>query len=411
VSEQLDLFVRTPRQKEFVELAAGLADRFSERAGLHDQNNSFPTENFDELKASGYARLTIPVTQGGLGANLTEMMLAQERLAQGDGATALCIGWHLSLIGKVAETHCWPANVWARIAREVVEQGALLNSVGSEVQTGSPSRGGKPFTSARRLPEEGGWVLNGRKAFTSMAPILDYPLTSARIEGEEGSGWFLVPMQTPGIRIAETWDNIGMRATASHDLVLDEVHLPAEALVEEFGKPGAVRPSGRQDGAGWSLHIPAVYIGIARAARLFALDYARNRRTNSITGSVADLPYIQMAIGQMELDLLAARSALYSVAQRWDEAPELRHRLQPSLAGAKVLATNLAIQVVDRAMRITGIDGLSRKNPLERYYRDVRAGLHNPPMEDAALTMLARSALLEAGESAAAVPDLNPFKP
>lgn len=411
MTENLDLFVRTPRQRAFVELAGGLANRFAERAGGHDRNNSFPTENFDELKASGYVRLTIPVAQGGLGANLTEMMLAQERLAQGDGATALSIGWHVSLIGKVAETGCWPAPVWERIAREVVERGVLMNSVASEAQTGSPSRGGRPFTTARRLPGDGGWVLNGRKAFTSMAPVLDYPLTSARIEGEEGSGWFIVPMRTAGIRIDETWDNMGMRATASHDMILEDVHLPAEALVEEFGKPGAVRASGRADGAGWSLHIPAVYVGIARAAREFALDYARNRRTNSIAGTVAELPHIQMAIGQMELDLLAARSALYTVAQRWDEVPELRHSLQPSLAGAKVLATNLAIQIVDRAMRITGIAGLSRKNPIERYYRDVRAGLHNPPMEDAALTMLARAALKEAGEPGTASPDLHPFKP
>ncbi|HLN63456.1 MAG TPA: acyl-CoA dehydrogenase, partial [Symbiobacteriaceae bacterium] len=241
---------------------------------------------------------------------------------------------------------------------------------------------------------DGGWVLNGRKVFATISPVLTYALVSAGLEGQEGGAWFLVPMQAPGATVEETWNAMGMRATGSHDLVLNNVVLPAEGLVEPFGK-GRTCQVGTGGGAAWALHIPATYLGIARAARDFVLRYAWNRRPNTLPGPIADLPHIQAQLGQIEADLYAARAALYTVAQRWDDEPDRRHEVIPLLGAAKVLATNTAVAVVDRAMRVAGIAGLSRSLPLERYYRDVRAGLHNPPMEDAALANLARAALKE----------------
>ncbi|MEW8978065.1 MAG: acyl-CoA dehydrogenase family protein [Symbiobacterium sp.] len=392
-----DLFVQTERQRRFVALAAELADRFAGRAALYDRENTFPFENFSELKAAGYTRLTVPAEWGGEGANLTEMLLAQERLARGDGATALAVGWHLAVVGKLAETRAWPADATERIFRAVAERGALINSAASEVETGSPSRGGRPTTTARRAP--GGWILTGRKSFTSLAPALDYAVVSASFEGSDRGGWFLVRMQSPGVTVAETWDALGMRATGSHDLILQDVTVEDDDLLEEFG-PGSTCQVGMGAGAGWALHIPAVYLGIARAAQDFALAYARNRRPNSLPGPIADQPHIQALLGQNEVDLLAGGSTLYTVANRWDAEPGRRGDLVPLLGAAKVLAVNLALQVVDRAMRVAGIAGLSRQLPLERLYRDVRAGLHNPPMEDAVLRSPARAALARRASAA-----------
>jgi alkylation response protein AidB-like acyl-CoA dehydrogenase len=391
-----DLFVRTPGQQRAVAMAAALAEGFVDRAAEHDREGTFPYVNFAELRASGYPRLTVPKEFGGDGATLVETLLAQERLARGDGSTALGIGWHLALMGKLSETRAWPAHVYDRVMREVVERGALLNSVASEVETGSPSRGGRPTTTARPAPDSG-WVLTGRKMYATISPVLNYALVSAGIDGQEGGGWFLVPMQTPGVQVVETWDSMSMRATGSHDLVLSDVRLPADALVEPFGK-GRTCQVGTGGGAAWALHIPATYLGIARAARDYVLRYAWNRRPNTMPGPIADLPHIQAHLGQIEADLYGARCALFMVAQRWDEEPDQRHELVPLLGAAKVLATNTAVSVVDRAMRVAGIAGLSRSLPLERYYRDVRAGLHNPPMEDAALTALARAALKEVAQ-------------
>jgi len=385
-----DLFVRTERQRRFVALAGQLADRFAQRAAVHDRENSFPFENFDELRTTGYSRLTVPAEFGGEGASLTELLLAQERLARGDASTALGIGWHLAVVGKLAETRTWPAAAAELVFRDVARRGALVNSAASEVETGSPSRGGRPTTTARRVP--GGWRLTGRKAFTSLAPVLDYAVVSASFEGTDGGGWFLVRVWSPGVAVEETWDALGMRATGSHDLVLQDVFVEDGDLVEEFGRSSTCQV-GMGAGAGWALHIPAVYLGIARAAQDFALEYARTRRPNSLAGPIADQPHVRALLGQNEIDLLAARSTLYTVSNRWDDEPERRLELVPLLGAAKVLAVNLALQIVDRAMRVTGIAGLSRQLPLERLYRDVRAGLHNPPMEDAVLVNLARAAL------------------
>jgi len=200
-------------------------------------------------------------------------------------------------------------------------------------------------------------------------------------------------MWSPGVTVEETWDVLGMRATGSHDLVLKDVAVEEGDLVEVFGRNSSTCQVGTGSGAGWALHIPAVYLGIARAAQDFALEYARTRRPNSLAGPIADLPHIQALLGQNELDLLAARSTLYTVSNQWDAEPDRRGGLVPLLGAAKVLATNLALQIVDRAMRVAGIQGLSRHLPLERLYRDVRAGLHNPPMEDSVLANLARAAI------------------
>lgn len=388
-----DLFIRTERQERFVALAGALADRFAERSAIHDRENSFPFDNFDELRSTGYSRLTVPAEWGGEGATLTEMLLAQERLARGDGATALGIGWHLAVIGKLAETRAWPPAAAELVFHDVAQRGALINSAASEVETGSPSRGGRPTTTARAVP--GGWRLTGRKSFTSLAPIIDYAVVSASFEGTDGGGWFLVRMWNPGVAVVETWDALGMRATGSHDLLLQDVAVEDGDLVEEFGRSSSTCQVGTGAGAGWALHIPAVYLGIARAARDFALEYAQTRRPNTLAGPIADQPHIRALLGQNEVDLLAARSTLYTVANQWDAEPERRLELVPLLGAAKVLATNLALQIVDRAMRVAGIAGLSRRLPLERLYRDVRAGLHNPPMEDSVLANLARAAIAQ----------------
>src|SRR5690606_8122225 len=153
----------------------------------------------------------------------------------------------------------------------------------------------------------------------------------------DGGGWFLVQTGSPGVTVVETWDALGMRATGSHDLVLEDVFVEDGDLLETFGR-GNTCQVGTGDGAGWALHIPAVYLGIARAAHGFAVEYARTRRPNSLPGPIADQPHIQALLGQNEIDLLAARSALYTVADRWDAEPERRGELAPLLGAAKVLA-------------------------------------------------------------------------
>lgn len=391
-----DPYVRNEREAEIALRSERLARIFAERAPLHDRDGSFPFDNFADLREAGYMKLTVPREYGGDEASLYELVLAQDYLARGDGSTALAVGWHVGLMLQLRCTKSWPERLYARFCEEVVREGAMINNFASERATGSPSRGGRPETTAVRT--EGGWLLSGRKIFSTLSPILEQFTVSAYVEDEGKTGLFFV-RKGAGVTIEETWDTLGMRSTGSHDVVLDGVFVPEEERLD--GEP---RSEGISDHGGALLHIPACYIGIAHAARDCAVRFAVSYKPNSLQGAIAGHPNVERQIGEMEAELLTARSFLYGVADRWDRDPEGRAALKPELGLAKKLATNSAIRIVDMAMRIVGGSSLSRSLPLERLYRDVRAGLHNPPMDDAVTAMLARRAVAEgmpgAGERA-----------
>ncbi|NIK74945.1 alkylation response protein AidB-like acyl-CoA dehydrogenase [Paenibacillus castaneae] len=386
---QIDRFVRNEREARIAAEIDELAKKFAERSTKHDREGSFPHENVADLRQAGYLKLTVPRAYGGDEASLYELVLAQDHLARGDGSTALAVGWHLGQVMQLRINESWPDELYRSLCEEIVGKGVTINSFASERATGSPSRGGKPETSAVRT--EAGWLISGRKTYSTLSPDVTYFTLSASIEGEDRIGEFLVRMGS-GITIEETWDTLGMRATGSHDLVLDNVFVPhGETLegAEIKSKAGTAYDSAPL------LHIPACYIGIAHAARDFAIKFAKNYRPNSLPGPISELPNIQRQIGEMEAELITARTLLYSVADRWDHVPSERSALKQELGLAKYVATNSAIHIVDKAMRIVGAASLSRKLPLERMYRDVRAGLHNPPMDDIALNNLAQRAIAE----------------
>src|SRR2546426_9907113 len=97
--------LHTERERRFIDMAAGLADDFAQRAAQHDENESFPFENYEQMRECGYTNLIIPEEFGGLGASLLERVKAQERLAQGDGATALAINMHFNVLGLLVDLH------------------------------------------------------------------------------------------------------------------------------------------------------------------------------------------------------------------------------------------------------------------------------------------------------------------
>ncbi len=372
-------------RKERLQAVKEIAKNFKERAYTHDLEGSFPYENYEDLRRIHFPALTIPTALGGAGISLEEMLQLQSEIAKQDGSTGLAIGWHMGISKNLGETDVWDQSLYEEFAQDVLAKGALINNAASEPATGSPTRGGRPETTAVKVAD--GWVLNGRKTFTTLSPVLDYIAVSAGIEGSTEVGSFLVKRDLPGVSIEETWDSIAMSATGSHDLVLKDVKVRPQDLAQ-YLTPGKKEPQG------WLLHIPAVYFGIASGAYEEALHFANTYSSNAMTGTVGQFPTVQQKIGQIRVKLMEMEYFLFGVARKWDESTlEERLAMGDELGAVKVAIVNQALEVVDLAMRIVGARSLSQKHPLSRAYRDVRAGLHNPPMEDMVYTNLAKSVL------------------
>ncbi|EZH65863.1 acyl-CoA dehydrogenase [Bacillaceae bacterium JMAK1] len=377
-----DMFALS-NQQERKEFLAKTVEAFAERAHQHDAEGSFPHENFTTLKSIRYPGLSVPKEYGGKGISLTELLELQEIIAKADGSTALSIGWHMGIIMTLGEKGTWDEAVYREVVNDVIENGALLNNAASEPATGSPTRGGRPETTAVKV--DGGYEITGRKTFTTLAPTLDYFVVSAAIEGSDEVGNFLIRRDLDGVAVKNTWDALGMRATGSDDLILNRVIVRDKDYVETL-------TPGFKDAAGWLLHIPVTYLGIASAALSYSASAANNYSPNSIDGTIADLPNVQQKIGEAELLRVRNQHFLYAVSKKWDESSdEERNNMKLELGAVKHSVVNDAQTIVDLAMRVVGARSLATGNPLGRYYRDVRAGLHNPPMDDMTITQLAKA--------------------
>ena len=369
-----------------VERARAAAQVAAHHAARHDRDGTFPVEGLAELARNGYIAAVLPQSHGGEAASVTEMVLGNLALAQGDASLALVVAMHVALLGRVRDAGGWPEPLFERVGREIASGGGLINSLASEPEMGSPSRGGLPATTARRTST--GFVLNGRKTFSSGAPVLRWGLISAAVQtdGEPYLGNFLVQLPTTGVHIEPSWESLGMRATCSHTLVLQDAVVSADAEVPRAS--GSELPHERA----WTLGVSAVYLGVAEAAREYAFNFAKERKPTALGGKpIATLPNIRERAGRIDLLLYQARGMLVSLARAWDAAPSAQ--FEAAFAAAKMTATNNAVTAVEQAMRLVGGSSMDRSAPIERHYRDVRGGLHHPPQDDAALALFARQAL------------------
>jgi len=376
-----------------------LAERFASRAEEHDRKGSFALENVADMRAAGLLRLPVPAAFGGDGYSLFQCVRVLQHLARGDASTALGLAMHFHVVGSLAENRTWPEAAYARLCEEIVRDGALVNSAASEPEMGSPSRGGLPATAAVRVA--GGYVLNGRKSWVTYAPALRYFLVTATLD--ESIGVFAVASDSPGLTLVDNWGaSLSLRSSGSFDVHLDNVFVP-ECWHVEQRPAGQARRAGLP--AGWaSCAFAAVYLGVGEGALCALARYATQRVPTALARPIAELPHIQRSVGQMDVALRAARAVLYAAAQQWSEQPAQRAKMEAELAAAKYLCTNAAITATDIALRAAGAGGLDRRLPLERFFRDARAGLMHPPQDDRALELIGKAAIVSAERSGSPEP-------
>jgi alkylation response protein AidB-like acyl-CoA dehydrogenase len=382
---------------EMLAIARSLADQFSATADQYDRAGTLPLPFYDAIRASGYLAFVVPTAYGGRGANLGDMVRCQEILAQGCGSTAMAVDMTVHVVGRVAETRSYPEAVYAAICRDIVADGALINAVASEKDLGSPSRGGLPATTATWDGTQ--WRINGQKLFVSMGPLLRYlitmvslPVTDAMPHG--GTANAVVRGDASGLSFVDSWgDALSLRSSGSGDVVYTDVPVPDDWLIERKSA-AATSPAEPPTGMAWfALTLAGVYLGIGQAAIDCVARYANTRVPTALGKPIAALQTVQQRIGAASIPVQAARALLYEVADAWSAQPDQRMGMAPRIAAAKYAATNAALVATDQALRIAGGFGITRDLPLERFFRDARAGITHPPNDDAALELVGKAML------------------
>jgi len=378
--------------RELIERLTPHVAFLSEQAAARDRDAGFPFASFNLLREIGWIASPIPRDYGGGEWSLADLVAAQTALAKIDMALAFSCGMHLMSVGSERSNLSWPAQIRERIFRSVVQEGALCNQVASEPELGSPQGGGRPQT-ALTPDGPGRWRINGRKSFTTLAPDLSWFLTYCALE--DGSGMLArvaVHRDSPGLRIEETWDVVGLRSTGSHDVWYENVAITDDEFLIKQGPARAGQRHG--DFAWFALLVSAASLGVAEAARDYTVDFARHRRPGGAPGVIGSLPTVRAQIGEIDLRIMTARALLHETASAWDTLDvESRGSLGPRVAAAKLHTGDTAVDIVDRCMRLVGGISLHRSEPLERYYRDVRGPLHNPPITPRGLEVIAAAAL------------------
>ncbi len=358
---------------------ADLSAELAITAGLHDRAGSFPFENFALLRKHGVIGLQAARDLAGDPLDLAQARRIVAAIARGEPSTALVLvmTWLISL--QIARSPHWPKALRAHVLRDIAVNGALANALRVEPALGTPIRGGLPDTTARRVP--GGWLLSGHKLYSTGIPALAWLAVWGRTDDAQPlAGYFLVPGNARGIRIVETWDQLGMRASGSHDAIFEDVFIPEEYAVD-IRPPEAWEADRTPEQLAWmTVLLGAIYDAVARNARDWLVQFALTRQPSNLGAALSTLPRYQEAIGEIDA-LLYTNTALLDRSA----AAEIGEISPVQCNFVKLTVTNNAIRVAEKALSLVGNPGLSRGNSLERHYRDALCGRVHSPQDDTVL--------------------------
>ncbi|MCY1259005.1 putative acyl-CoA dehydrogenase YdbM [compost metagenome] len=368
--------LRSVEVANFEALLESISEQLGATAHVYDESGAFPHDNFKLLHEHGLVALTVPKALGGGGASLAQARKAISAIAKGEPSTALILVMQYLQHSRLQDNRNWPEALRLQVARDAIENGALINALRVEPDLGTPARGGLPATVARRTAA--GWRISGRKIYSTGSHGLTWFSVWARSSDEDPLvGAWLVHQDTPGISIIEDWDHLGMRATCSHEVVFDNVLVPLNhaVSVSRWSAPQAELDG---DGFLWmSVLLSSVYDGVAQAARDWLVQWLETRAPSNLGAALSTLPRFQETVGHIDTLLFANRSLLDAAAEG--------HTPTSNAAQLKYLVTGNAIRAVELAIEASGNPGLSRHNPLQRHYRDVLCSRVHTPQNDAIL--------------------------
>ncbi|MBI5278854.1 MAG: acyl-CoA/acyl-ACP dehydrogenase [Burkholderiales bacterium] len=397
----------TAQQARLLSLANELGrTKFAPRAAQWDEEASFPFANYDDLRDAGLLGLCVPQAHGGQGADYATYMMVAAEIGRSCGATALTYNMHIcstlwtgvladgiAMTGEQREEHDRRRRLHFR---RVVDDGAIYAQPFSE---GSAAAAGRaPFgTTARKV--EGGWVVNGRKIFASLAGAADYyGLLCTEDKGDQHPDvrdtlYLAVPAENDGLTISGDWNPLGMRGTVSRNLLFKEVFVADDEQL----MPRGVYFKGAQTWPAMFFTLAPTYLGIANAAYDFTVQYLRGEVPGEPPVKRRMYPTKQVAVAQMRIQLEQMKSLFLRAILEARPNPSKDERMRLYAAHYSVMEG--ANDIARLALRTCGGQSMMKHLPLERLYRDSRCGsLMLPWTAELVLDRMGRETLYEPGE-------------
>lgn len=395
----------TEKQKKLLAIASDLGrNKFAARAEQIDRDAVFPFENYADLREAGLLKICVPEQYGGWGADFATYVMTAAEIGRHCGATALTLNMHVSSTmwtGFIADdldmTPEQRANHEQHRAmhyKRVVEEGKIYSQPFSE--GGAAAAGKAPFgTLARRV--EGGYIVNGKKIFASLAGAADYYGILCTLDKpgatQRDSLYLAIDKNLPGVTVTGDWDPLGMRGTVSRNLIFKDVFVPdMERLIPEgLYAQAAMR---------WPhmfATLSPTYMGICQAAYDFTIQYLRGEVPNMLPVKRRMYPTKQIAVAEMKVKLEQTRAIFLQNARAARVDPSKEIRL--GLYAAHYTIMENANDICRLAVRTCGGQSMLKTLPLERMYRDSRCGsLMLPWTAELCIDRLGRECLYEAGE-------------
>ena len=358
-------------------LTEDMLERFRTRAPAYDRENRFFQEDFDELKAAGYLKMTVPRELGGMGFSLYDVSQVTRRLAMYAPATALAMNMHHYWVGLAADLWRGGDKSCEWILKEAAA-GEVFAAGHAETGNDMPVL----LSTCKAERVDGGYKFTGRKSFGSLTPVW----TRLGVHGMDTSDpkapkvvHGFLPRGTAGVTIKETWDVLGMRATRSDDTVLEGAFCPDRYIARVIA-PGAAGMDSFVLGIfAWALlNFGNVYYGLALRVRDLIVEHVKSKSAIALTRSMAYHPGVQQGIADIVMELEAIGPQLDSATRDWSEGVNHGGYWPIKIVSAKYRAVEGAWRVVDRALDLSGGFGMFKKSEMERLFRDARAGRFHP---------------------------------
>lgn len=386
-------FSLSPAQISLQAQCRELALRFAESADQHDREASAPESNYQLLKEAGLFGLLIPSELGGMGAGLLGHVVAMEELAQGCPATALSFNMHCVASYTLTATDAFSKDTTTRVADLIINQKKLMSNLISEAGTTNLLYSTRASSTLARKTSDG-YLLNGRKAFASMMSSADVALICVHpehVDNPESVIMVVVATDAPGLKIEPVWDTLGMRATRSDNVILNDCFVEKHWAFDEVVVPSIGDFLSTHESM-INLPYTAVYLGLGLASLNAIKSVVSNRHPKGYSQSLAYHPDIRRRIGMMSAELESARWLLRYAAWLADDEGQTA-AAQTAFFRAKYIVGEAVTKATRSALEMGGAHGLFKGSVIERLFRDGATASVMQPSSDVCLGQISMDEL------------------